>query len=134
MSKHDDKKHHHDAEAALSSKHYGRELEALDLELIHLQQWAQKTGARIVVIFEGRDAAGKGGVIKRIAEPLNPRFVVLLLWVCRQRKKNHNGIFSVMLRIFLPLVKSFSLIARGIIAPVLKRLWAFAQAMNMKPF
>jgi polyphosphate kinase 2 len=59
---------------SLSSKHYSHELEALDLELIHMQQWAQKTGARIVVIFEGRDGAGKGGVIKRIAEPLNPRF------------------------------------------------------------
>jgi len=89
MSKHDDKKHHHDAEAALSSKHYGRELEALDLELIHLQQWAQKTGARIVVIFEGRDAAGKGGVIKRIAEPLNPRFCrIAALGVPTEKEKS----------------------------------------------
>lgn len=73
MSKHEDK-NHRDGESGLSSKHYGRELEALDLELVQLQQWAQKTGARIIVIFEGRDAAGKGGVIKRIAEPLNPPF------------------------------------------------------------
>jgi polyphosphate kinase len=43
------------------------------LELVKMQYWAKFTGARIVVIFEGRDAAGKGGTIKRIAEPLNPR-------------------------------------------------------------
>ena len=91
MSKKETKNHNHDDEnkskaaaskndtgaeagSVLSSKHYNHELEALDLELIHMQQWAQKTGARIVVVFEGRDGAGKGGVIKRIAEPLNPRF------------------------------------------------------------
>jgi polyphosphate kinase 2 len=43
------------------------------LELIKLQEWVTTTKARVVVIFEGRDAAGKGGVIKRITEPLNPR-------------------------------------------------------------
>jgi polyphosphate kinase len=89
MSKHDDKNHHHDVDTALSSKHYTHELEALDLELVHLQQWAQKTGARIVVIFEGRDAAGKGGVIKRIAEPLNPRFCrIAALGVPTEKEKS----------------------------------------------
>jgi polyphosphate kinase 2 len=89
MSKHDDKNHHHDVDTALSSKPYTHELEALDLELVHLQQWAQKTGARIVVIFEGRDAAGKGGVIKRIAEPLNPRFCrIAALGVPTEKEKS----------------------------------------------
>ena len=43
------------------------------MELVKLQEWVRHTGRRVVVIFEGRDAAGKGGTIKRITEPLNPR-------------------------------------------------------------
>ena len=57
----------------LSKKHYEKELKKLYLELIKPQEWVSTTKARVVVIFEGRDAAGKGGVIKRITEPLNPR-------------------------------------------------------------
>ena len=45
----------------------------LQIELIKLQNWVQDTGQRIVIVFEGRDAAGKGGVIKRINQRLNPR-------------------------------------------------------------
>lgn len=52
---------------------YVDELVRLQFELIKLQEWVRKEGLRVVVIFEGRDAAGKGGVIKRIAESLNPR-------------------------------------------------------------
>jgi polyphosphate kinase len=49
-------------------------MKMLDIELIQLQRWIVETKARVIVVFEGRDAAGKGGVIKRISEPLNPRF------------------------------------------------------------
>jgi polyphosphate kinase 2 len=52
---------------------YIDELVRLQFELIKLQDWVQKEGLKLVVIFEGRDAAGKGGVIKRITESLNPR-------------------------------------------------------------
>ena len=52
---------------------YFRELLALQSELIKLSDWVQHTGEKIVVIFEGRDSAGKGGVIKRITQRLNPR-------------------------------------------------------------
>ena len=52
---------------------YVDELVRLQFELIKLQDWVQKEGLKVVVIFEGRDAAGKGGVIKRITESLNPR-------------------------------------------------------------
>jgi polyphosphate kinase 2 len=52
---------------------YEAELERLQTELVSMQQWVVATGARILVIFEGRDAAGKGGAIKRIAQYLNPR-------------------------------------------------------------
>jgi polyphosphate kinase 2 len=52
---------------------YIEELAVLQLELIKLQEWVRLEGLKVVVIFEGRDAAGKGGVIKRITESLNPR-------------------------------------------------------------
>jgi polyphosphate kinase 2 len=57
----------------LKRKEYERELARLQLELVKLQHWVKHAGLRVVLIFEGRDAAGKGGVIKRIIEPLNPR-------------------------------------------------------------
>src|SRR3954449_8456225 len=57
----------------LSRKAYEKELARLHLELVKLQYWLKQSGERVVLIFEGRDAAGKGGTIKRILEPLNPR-------------------------------------------------------------
>ncbi|OWU84837.1 polyphosphate kinase [Oceanicola sp. 22II-s10i] len=57
----------------MKGKSYDRELEALQIELVKLQYWAKETGARIAMVFEGRDAAGKGGTIKRFRENLNPR-------------------------------------------------------------
>lgn len=57
----------------LNKKTYEAELEKLQIELVKLQQWVKQEGLKVVVLFEGRDAAGKGGVIKRITEKLNPR-------------------------------------------------------------
>ena len=57
----------------LKRKVYDSELRALQIELLKLQAWAHKTGARIAILFEGRDSAGKGGTIKRFTEHLNPR-------------------------------------------------------------
>jgi polyphosphate kinase len=57
----------------LKNKVYEAELERLQLELVKLQEWVHTKGLRVAVVFEGRDAAGKGGVIKRIAGCLNPR-------------------------------------------------------------
>jgi polyphosphate kinase len=59
----------------LSEKEYMAELAKLHIELVKLQEWIKSEGLKVVVLFEGRDAAGKGGVIKRITETLNPRFV-----------------------------------------------------------
>jgi polyphosphate kinase len=59
--------------ARMSSKEYEQELARLHLDLVKLQYWIKQTGERVVLLFEGRDAAGKGGTIKRIIEPLNPR-------------------------------------------------------------
>src|SRR5208337_1175853 len=52
---------------------YEKELARLQMELVKLQEWIKHEGLKVVVIFEGRDAAGKGGAIKRITECLNPR-------------------------------------------------------------
>ena len=57
----------------LNRKAYDAELKALQIELVKMQHWTKETGARIAIIFEGRDAAGKGGTIKRFRENLNPR-------------------------------------------------------------
>ena len=57
----------------LNNKFYTKEVERLHVELVKLQYWVREKGLRVVVLFEGRDAAGKGGTIKRIVEPLNPR-------------------------------------------------------------
>ena len=57
----------------MSTKVYEKELFKLQLELVKLQEWIKHKGLKVVVIFEGRDAAGKGGVIKRITQHLNPR-------------------------------------------------------------
>ncbi len=59
--------------STLDKKTYKKELARLQLELVKMQYWVKHTGTRIVIIFEGRDAAGKGGTIKRVTEPLNPR-------------------------------------------------------------
>ena len=59
----------------INKKDYERELDRLQVEMIKLQEWIKEKGLRVVVIFEGRDAAGKGGVIKRITQRTNPRIV-----------------------------------------------------------
>ena len=59
----------------IGKKKYNMELFRLQLELIKLQEWVKAKGLKVVIVFEGRDAAGKGGVIKRIAQYLNPRVV-----------------------------------------------------------
>lgn len=57
----------------MEKKTYEREMAALQIELVKMQDWVSKTGARVACVFEGRDAAGKGGTIKRFRENLNPR-------------------------------------------------------------
>jgi len=57
----------------ISRSYYKQQKKKLQMELLKMQLWARETGQRIVVLFEGRDAAGKGGTIKRFTEHLNPR-------------------------------------------------------------
>jgi len=73
----------------LSRKEFEAELEKLEEELVKVQLWVQHEGAKIVIVFEGRDAAGKGGVIKRITERVSPRvFHVVALPAPTEREKS----------------------------------------------
>jgi polyphosphate kinase 2 len=72
----------------LDRKFYESELIRLQIELVKLQSWIEKQGLKVVVIFEGRDAAGKGGTIKRITQTLNPRICrVVALGTPTEREK-----------------------------------------------
>src|SRR6476469_1969376 len=86
--KHDQNKHHADPalpnghpDAAVGTvdrpkmkrKEYEREMRVLHGELVALQEWVKSSGAKICIVFEGRDTAGKGGTIKRITERVSPR-------------------------------------------------------------
>ena len=72
----------------LPNKFYEAELTKLQIELVKLQTWIKKKGLKVVVIFEGRDAAGKGGTIKRITQSLNPRICrVVALATPTEREK-----------------------------------------------
>jgi polyphosphate kinase 2 len=73
----------------LKGKRYAKELERLHRELVALQEWVKATGAKICVVFEGRDTAGKGGTIKRITERVSPRvFRVVALPTPTEREKS----------------------------------------------
>jgi len=86
--KKDRKKHKHAGKGKLDRKFYEDELERLQEELVMMQRWVKRTGAKVVVIFEGRDAAGKGGVIKRITERVSSRiFRVVALPAPSDREK-----------------------------------------------
>ncbi|MCJ7715916.1 MAG: polyphosphate kinase 2 [Anaerolineales bacterium] len=72
----------------LKSAHYNRELAKLQQELVKLQYWIKEKGLKVCVLFEGRDAAGKGGVIKRITQRLNPRIArVVALGIPSDKEK-----------------------------------------------
>ncbi|GGG08721.1 polyphosphate kinase 2 [Rhizobium wenxiniae] len=84
----------HDAGHEIGKKekkswNYDKELRRLQVELAHLQAWVKDSGMRVVIIFEGRDAAGKGGIIKRILEKVSPRvFRVVALPAPTEREKS----------------------------------------------
>ena len=73
----------------MKRKAYEKELRKLQVELCHLQDWVRQTGARVIIVFEGRDAAGKGGTIKALTERVSPRvFRVIALPAPSDRQKS----------------------------------------------
>lgn len=89
MDKKVDKATHQNGESKKqNTARYEKEMARLQVELAYLQAWVKKSGARVVIIFEGRDAAGKGGVIKRLTERVSPRvFRVVALPAPTDREK-----------------------------------------------
>lgn len=83
-------RHGHPYETKMSRRKYERQKRLLQIELLKLQSWIKETDRKVVIIFEGRDAAGKGGAIKRFMEHLNPRgarVVALEVPTERERKQ-----------------------------------------------
>lgn len=73
----------------MSNKEFEQEMEKLQIELVKMQEWVKASGAKVCVLFEGRDTAGKGGVIKRITERVSPRvFRVVALSAPTEREKS----------------------------------------------
>ena len=78
-----------EAQPVLTTKAYEREMKKLHGELVAMQEWVKATGAKVCVVFEGRDTAGKGGVIKRITERVSPRvFKVVALSAPTERERS----------------------------------------------
>jgi polyphosphate kinase 2 len=78
----------------LQKRLYKAELERLQIELVEMQHWVESVGARVLVIFEGRDAAGKGGAIKRVMEYLNPRHARVVALTKPSKKERGQWYFQ----------------------------------------
>ena len=80
---------------------YEKKLVKLQTELIRLQTWAIEKNERIIILFQGRDAAGKGGAIRRVTERINPRHMrIVALPKPTIDEQSHSGIFKDMLNNF----------------------------------
>jgi hypothetical protein len=105
---------------------YKSELRRLQVELVKLQEWVRHKGLRVVVLFEGRDAAGKGGTIKRITESLNPRVCrVVALGTPTEREKT-QWYFQRYVAHLPAVASSFSSIGAGTTGRALSTSWDFA--------
>src|SRR3954454_22381431 len=86
-----------DSDTRMKRKTYEKELLKLQIELCHLQEWVKSKGQRVIVVFEGRDAAGKGGTIKALTERVSPRvFRVAALPAPSDREKTQMYIQRYM--------------------------------------
>ena len=103
----------------IGKSEYEAEILELPFELVKLQDWVKATNARIVIIFEGRDAAGKGGMIKRLMERVSPRIFRVVALPHQPRGRRRSSMLSASLKISRPEVKSSSSTGAGITAPLL---------------
>ena len=96
---------------------YEYELESLQVELVKLQRWVQEKGRRIAILFEGRDAAGKGGTIRRFTEHLNPRAMRVVALPSRPTRSAASGTSSATCASSRTAARSSSSTAAGTTAP-----------------
>src|SRR6266702_218627 len=111
----------------LPRKIYEKELFRLQAELVKLQEWVRSEGARVVVIFEGRDAAGKGSTIKRVTEYLNPRIARIAALPAPTNASGRSGSCSATSSTCQPAARSSCSTAAGTTGPVSSTSWASAQ-------
>ena len=90
------------AAGRLPKKGYERELVRLQAELVKVQEWVRAEGQRLVVVFEGRDAAGKGSTIKRVTQYLNPRVARIAALPAPDRARAHAVVLPALHRSSLP--------------------------------
>jgi polyphosphate kinase 2 (PPK2 family) len=114
----------------ISKKVYKDELAKLQIELVKLQEWVKHKGLKVVVIFEGRDAAGKGGVIKRITEALNPRICRVEALPVPTEKEKTQWYFQRYVSGCPQPAKSSCLTAAGTTGPASSGSWAIAPKRN----
>ena len=101
----------------ISRKVYERQKAMLQVELLKAQEWIKATGQKVVLLFEGRDAAGKGGTIKRFTEHLNPRGARVVALDKPSSGSARSGIFNATFIICQQPAKSFSLTGPGTTGP-----------------
>jgi polyphosphate kinase len=102
---------------SLDRRVYFKELLRLQGELVKLQDWVQAERKKVVVLFEGRDSAGKGGVIKRITQRLNPRICRVAALPAPSERERTQWYFQRQSRICPPAARSCCSTAAGITAP-----------------
>ena len=118
----------------LDRRIYFRELFRLQRELVRLQDWVQHKKLKVVVIFEGRDSAGKGGVIKRITQRLNPRVCRVAALPAPNERERTQWYFQRYVPICPPAAKSCCSTAAGTIAPASSASWASAPTSEYEEF
>ena len=115
----------------LGSKAYEEEMEELNVELLKAQNWIKESSERIALVFEGRDAAGKGGTIKRFMEHLNPRGARIAALEKPSERERAQWYFQRDISTCSPGAKWCSSIAPGTSAQALSASWAFAHPTNI---
>ena len=97
----------------ISRRDYEKHKVELQIELLKVQDWVKATGQKVIILFEGRDAAGKGGTIKRFTEHLNPRSARVVALEKPTEKERKQWFFSIILWNCPPPAKWFCLIVPG---------------------
>ena len=113
---------------------YEKELRKLQVRLCHLQEWVKEAGLRVVIIFEGRDGAGKGGTIRALTERVSPRVFRVLRCRPPPIARSLRSTCSDTCSTFLPPAKSSFSTAAGTTAPVSNTSWASVRRKSMQRF
>ena len=116
-----------DGKPKLKRKQYEKELRRLQAELCHLQEWVKLKGLRIMVVFEGRDGAGKGGTIRAITERVSPRVFRVVALPAHRTARSRRCMYSVTWSISLRRARSCSSTAVGTTALGWSLSWGFAR-------